>query len=250
MTAAALARHTVTTLPRPGLYRSTTRGQGSFTARYRYPESPSGVGVTTTLRGPERVFQVRLAKRVANFGVVVTQRARGSSVEPRVVSGLDENRLTGYAALPLNHNPYMDEFDSGVLAAGALSPAPGTYAIVFDSAGRTGAGTFSFRYWVNDVTPPTLRLRTKVIRAGQDVKVGAVDKGSGIYAESIAASVDGNTVRATYRDGVVSLATRSLRPGTHRLHLRVSDVQESKNTENVARILPNTRWLTATFRVR
>jgi hypothetical protein len=30
----------------------------------------------------------------------------------------------------------------------------------------------------------------------------------------------------------------------------VSDVQESKNTENVARILPNTRWLTATFRVR
>ena len=82
------------------------------------------------------------------------------------------------------------------------------------------------------------------------MKVGAVDKGSGIYADSIAASVDGSVVRASYRDGVVALATRRLQPGTHRLRLRVSDVQESKNTENVARILPNTRWFTATFRVR
>ena len=43
---------------------------------------------------------------------------------------------------------------------------------------------------------------------------------------------------------------RERAPGSHRLRLRVSDYQESKNTENVARILPNTRWLTATFRVR
>jgi len=34
------------------------------------------------------------------------------------------------------------------------------------------------------------------------------------------------------------------------VRLRVSDYQETKNTENVARILPNTRTLTATFRVR
>jgi hypothetical protein len=36
----------------------------------------------------------------------------------------------------------------------------------------------------------------------------------------------------------------------HRLRLRVSDYQETKNTENVARILPNTRVLSATFRIR
>jgi len=34
------------------------------------------------------------------------------------------------------------------------------------------------------------------------------------------------------------------------LRLRVSDYQETKNTESVARILPNTRTLTTTFRVR
>ena len=78
--------------------------------RYRYPEDPSGVGVTTTLRGPERVFRLRLTKPAANFGVVIIHRGRGSRVEPRVVAGLDENRLTGYAGLPINHNPYMDEF--------------------------------------------------------------------------------------------------------------------------------------------
>ena len=98
------------------------------------PEAPGGIGVTTTLRGPERVLRFRVAKRVANAGVVITQRGPGSHVEPRIVAGLDENRLTGYAGLPVNHNPYMDEFREPVLAAGVLSPLPGEYAAVFDSA--------------------------------------------------------------------------------------------------------------------
>jgi subtilisin family serine protease len=250
VTVAALARHKTARLAKPGVYNSTTAHQGSFVTRYRYPETPSGVGVTTILRGPERVFRIHLTRRVANFGVVVTQQGHGSRVEPRVVAGLDENRLTGYAALPTNHNPYMEEFQDAVLAAGALSPVPGEYAVVFDSASRAGAGTFRFRYWVNDITPPTLRVRTRSVPAGQPVTVAALDTGSGVYADSIVASVDGDVARARYHNGVVSIATRSLAPGTHRLRLRVSDYQESKNTENVARILPNTRWLATTFRVR
>ena len=250
VTAGALARHRSGVLRGAGVYRGTTRGQGSFVSRYRYPETPSGVGVTTSLRGPEQVFRIRVTGRVANFGVVITRRGTGSRVEPRVVGGLDENRLTGIAGLPVNHNPYLDQFHEPVLAAGALSPLPGDYAVVFDSAARAGAGSYTFRYWVDDVTPPTLRLRTKVVRAGEDAKVGAVDAGSGVYADSIIALVDGRPVRDAYGDGVVSISTRNLAPGTHRLRLRVSDVQESKNTENVARILPNTRWLTATFHVR
>ena len=50
--------------------------------------------------------------------------------------------------------------------------------------------------------------------------------------------------------GVVSISTRDLEPGTHRLRLSASDFQEAKNTENVARILPNTRTITVTFGVR
>jgi len=251
VTAAALSRHKSTLLARPGVYTSSTAHQPSLVTRYRYPETPSSIGVATILRGPERVFRVHLAKRVANFGVVVvTARGRTGQVEPRVVAGMDENRLTGYAALPINHNPYMELFQTRVPAAGALSPLPGEYAVVFDSASRRGVGRFTFRYWVNDVTPPTLRVRARTIRAGQPLTVSAVDTGSGVYPDSVVALVDGEVAQKRYHGGVISVPTRALAPGKHRLRLRVSDYQESKNTENVQQILPNTRWLTATFRVR
>ena len=249
-TAQGIARQPFTTLRRAGVIRSTTTGRRNLVSRYRYPENPRGVGVTTVLRGPERVYRLRLTKRAANFGVVITQRGRSSRVEPRVVAGFDENRLTGYAGLPVNHNPYSERFREPVLAAGALSPAPGEYAVVFDSASRSQAGTFSFRYWVNDVTPPTLRLRTRAVARGSPVLVSATDAGAGIYPESVFATLDGDRVDATFRRGVVSVSTAGLESGLHRLRVRISDYQESKNTENVARILPNTRWLTATFRVR
>ena len=250
VSASALTKHTVGTLPGPGTYRSTTVDRPSLVSRYRYPEAPSGIGVTTTLRGPERVFRFRIAKRVANAGVVITQLGRGSRVEPRIVAALDENRLTGYAGLPVNHNPYMDEFRETVRAAGVLSPLPGEYAIVFDSAARAGAGAFTFRYWVNDVTPPSLRVRARSVALGKPVLVSTGDAGAGVYPESIRVAVDGTSVRWTLRRGLISIPTSALSPGAHRLRVRASDYQESKNTENVARILPNTRSLTATFTVR
>jgi subtilisin family serine protease len=250
VTAAALSGHQPLALAGPGLVRGTTVGQPALVSRYRYPESPRRLGVTTVLRGPERVYTIRLTQAVANFGVVVTSRARSSRVEPRVVAGLDENRLTGYAALPVVFNPYLEEFQELVPAVGALAPLPGEYAIVFDSGSSAGAGRFTFRYWVNDVTPPTLRLRTRAVRTGRPLRVAATDTGSGVHPDSIVAAIDGEEVQAAFRDGVVTVSTRGLAPGRHRLRLRVSDYQETKNTENVARILPNTRALATTFRVR
>ena len=250
VTPASLSRHRAGTLARTGVYRSTTAGRPSLVSRYRYPETPRGIGVTTVLNGPERVFRFRIAKAAANAGVVVTQLGRRSAVEPRIVAGIDENRLTGYAGLPMNHNPYTDEFREGLAAAAVLSPVRGDYAAVFDSATRAGAGAFTFRFWVNDVTPPTVRLRTRNVARGTPLAVSLVDAGSGIYPQSIRVSVDGSSTRATLRGGLLSIPTGSLAAGAHRLRVRASDFQESKNTENVARILPNTRWMTATFRIR
>ena len=250
VSASVLAKHRVGTLPRPGVYRSTTASRPALVSRYRYPEVPSGVGVTTTLRGPERIFRFSIPRRVANAGVVITQHPGRVRVEPRVVATLDENRLTGYAGLPVNRNPYMDEFHQRVLAAGVLSPLPGEYAVVFDSAARAGAGPFTFRYWIDDVKPPVLRLRTPSVAAGEPVRMSATDAGAGVYPESIRIVVDGSSRSGTLRGDLLSIPTGGLPAGTHRLRLRVSDYQESKNTENVARILPNTRWLTATFTIR
>jgi len=246
----ALARHTPIQLRRAGVHRSTTASRPALVTRYRYPENPGGVGVTTFLRGPEAVYRFRLTRAVRNFGVVVTQQASGSRVEPRVLSGLDENRLTGYAGLPVHHNPYLEGFQRPVPAAGALSPLPGEYGIVFDSATRAGAGRFTFRFWMDDVRPPTLRLRTRTVRRGDPLRVTAIDAGSGVYRESIRASVDGGSASATFSRGVIRIPTAGLSPGRHRLRLRVSDYQETKNTENVSRILPNTRTFTATFTIR
>jgi subtilisin family serine protease len=248
--AAALQRHTTLRLSRPGTYTGSTAGRPALVTRYRYPENPRGIGVTTVLRGPERVYRVRIKKRVANFGVVVTSRVPGSRVEPRVVAQLDESRLTGYAGLPVAHNPYLEDFRSSVLVAGALSPVPGEYAVVFDSASRAGAGSFTFRYWVNDVTPPILRVRSRAVTSGRPVQVAARDPDSGVYPDSIVATIDGDQVPVVFRGGVVSISTSGLALGTHRLRLRVSDYQESKNTENVAPILPNTRWLVTTVTIR
>jgi hypothetical protein len=82
------------------------------------------------------------------------------------------------------------------------------------------------------------------------VQVAASDSGSGVYPDSIIATIDGEQVPVVFRRGVVSVSTAGFAAGAHRLRVRVSDYQESKNTENVARILPNTRTLTVTFRVR
>ncbi len=245
---AALARHTPRTLSKAGTYRGTTRGQPALVSRYRYPENPSGVGVTTVLAGPESVYRVRITRLVANFGVVVTQRAAGSRVEPRVVSDLDENRLTGYAGLPFAANPYLASFFDPVPVAGALSPAPGEYAIVFDSASRAGA--FTFRFWINDVAPPSAHLVSRSVRRGRDAFFAVSDAGSGVDPESVLLTIDGRSARAVYRRGVVRVPTTGLAPGEHRLRLQVSDYQETKNTENVARILPNTRTLTTTVMIR
>jgi hypothetical protein len=62
--------------------------------------------------------------------------------------------------------------------------------------------------------------------------------------------VDGEPAAFAFRRGVVRIPTESFGRGRHRLEVRVSDYQETKNTENVARILPNTRTLTTTFRLR
>ena len=119
VTVPALARHEPLELRRQGTHRGTTARRPALVTRYRYPDDPGGLGVTTFLRGPETVYRVRLTRAAKNFGVVVTSQPPGNRVEPRVVTGLDENRLTGYAGLPVHHNPYLDGFQRPLLAAGA-----------------------------------------------------------------------------------------------------------------------------------
>ncbi|MEX0673163.1 MAG: S8 family serine peptidase [Gaiellaceae bacterium] len=244
VTAGRLAGHRATALPRPGVYRGNTAGKPSLVDRYRYPERGS------SFLGPEQVFRVTLARPAANFGVAVLTRARGVRVEPRITFAGSEDRLVGYSSLPFDINPYQPSFGSSRLAAGALLPRAGSYDVVFDTPSRAEAGRFTFRFWVNDTKPPALRPLGRAVRQGAPLRLRATDPGgSGIDPASLDARVNGRARRATIRGSVLSIDTRGLRAGTHRLVVRISDYQETRNNENVSRILPNTRTLNLGFRV-
>jgi hypothetical protein len=240
------------TLPRPGVYQGTTVGKPSLVSTYRYPDAPGAVGIPNDLHGPEQVWRVNLRGLVANFGVVIIDHTPGAKIQPRIVAAGDENRLTGYTALPIDLNPYRRSFDQLVPVVGDILPKPGAYDIVFDTVSAAAAGAFTFRFWTNDTTPPTARLATPVVTRNGVLRVTVADAGSGVDPGSFSARIDGKArnVRWSGATGTALVSVGALRPGPHALKLEVADYQETKNSEDVARILPNTRKLETSFRVR
>ena len=238
--AAQLGRKKTTKLARAGLYRGDTKGEKALVSSYLYPERAPGV--RRLLEGPEQVFRLSLSRSRQNFGVVIVSHERGVSVTPRIVRGANESKLTGLTALPINVNPYLDGFDMPEPVAGALRPSAGIYYVVFDTTSAASAGRYRFRFWVNDVKPPRLRLLSR--RAGL-LTIRVSDSGSGVDPSSISISAGTHQLPATYDSctGKLVVNARSLGTGVHKLVISASDYQESKNDENAGRYLPNTAAL-------
>jgi subtilisin family serine protease len=249
--APALARERVIPLRRPGVYEGNTAGGPSLVSTYRYPDDPS-FGIPVVLNGPERVYRFRLRRPAANAGVAIVSRAKGVAVTARLVFAGNENRLLGEAGLPVNVNPYLDRYGTAAPVVGAIAPVAGSYDVVFDSRTRAGAGKFSFRFWINDATPPRLRLLTPVVKAVDLLRVSATDSGAGVDPASVSAHIDGQPVPAAFeaRTGRVLVLVSRVAPGTHQLSVRASDYQETKNEEYIGRVRPNTVTLAKSFTVR
>jgi subtilisin family serine protease len=233
-------------LPRAGNYRGNTALGVSRVTSYRYPDVPAGhVSFPVRLVGREVVYRVRVRRRVANFGVAITSLDAGVRAEPRIVRAGDENRLAGYTALPFDGNAYRSgTYGNHRLVSGVLLPAPGAYDVVFDTPRNARAGGFRFRFWLDDVAPPTLRVRG--VRNGF-LEVAVTDRGSGVDPASLQAVVDGKGEAVTFSAGLARVAVADLAAGRHSLTFTASDYQETKNTEDIAGILPNTRTLRTTF---
>jgi hypothetical protein len=229
------------------VYEGTTVGRPERVWRYRYPDNPSGVGLPRVLAGPEQAFRATIPGSAANFGVVILSRSARSDVTPRIVRGADENRLAGYPALPLVTNPYLDRFYKPEPVAAVLIPGRGTYTVVFDSPSRSTAGSFSFRYWVDDRDPPAV---TELSPGGSAARFSVTDAGSGVDPVSVGVTVDGTRVPFSFSASSGVLSLPRLEPGTHTVVVEAADYQETKNNENVGPVLPNTRTFTATFLVR
>jgi subtilisin family serine protease len=238
-----------TTLTKPGLYHGDTAGKASRVSSYRYPDRGVASGVATVLSGPEQVFRFAVRKPLTNFGVVVLSRATGVTVSPRLVHAGDENRVVGYTGLPVTLNPYVGT--SHVYpVVGAILPTPGSYDIVFDTPQGGTAGKFLFRLWVNDTTPPHVKLLASTDVQGTPIRLAVSDAGSGVDPESLVAEVGGTQVPFKYAHGIVSLATTTLPPGKRTVSLTVSDYQETKNMEDVGPVRPNTTVFHAVVTVK
>jgi subtilisin family serine protease len=240
-----LERHVA--LVQAGVYDTSTQRGVSRVSSYRYPEVPDGAAFPVRLPGREIVYRVRVRRRIANFGVAVIGTDPGVRVEPRIVRAGDENRLAGYAALPLDLNPYRGSYGLHRLAAAVLLPAPGSYDVVFDTPRRGRTGGFRFRYWQGDTTPPTVRVLG--IR-GRVLELSVTDRGSGVDPASLTAQIGSVLVRVSFRAGRARISLGRLSRGRHVLTFSAADYQETKNQEDVARILPNTRTLRTSFVVR
>jgi hypothetical protein len=243
-----LGRDPHRTLHRPGVYDGNTAGHASRVSSYRYPERGVAPGVPTRLGGPEQVFAFTLRRRVANFGVVVVSRGTGVRVSPRLVAGADENRLLGYPGLPASLNPYQG---LGVAepVVGAVLPEPGRYDFVFDTPTGAKPGPFVFRFWINDTTPPLIRLLGARVTSGRPISFAVTDSGSGVDPRSLKVRLGDAPVAFTYSNGILSIGTKGVRPGRQTITVTAADYQETKNMEDVGPVLPNTRVLRATVTI-
>ena len=151
-------------------------------------------------------------------------------------------------ALPVDVNPYRSSYGEERLVVAANRPSRGAYDVVFDTRSRRNAGTFSFRLWINDTTPPRVRLLTPVTRSS--LVLAVADGGSGVDPQSIRARIDGVNVAVAYSADRVTVEGGRFERGRHRIVLTASDFQETKNSESVVGILPNTTVFSAWFRVR
>ena len=246
---------------------------------YRWPTSPFSIlgifGVDPSVNddGKEKVYALDLPKQAVNAGVVVVRPqpnlnanitallSSNQPIHPWFLGSLDENDVTGYAGIPVNVNGLLPDFLYSVGASGGVFLPAGRYYVSVDSGrdlftGRSLAGPYVLRSWVNDVKPPTVRLLTKAISSGRPtIAVKVTDAKSGVDPFSLQLFFGPpkrtQQVGATTWDAQAGIATFSvpreapkLEPGTQFMRVVAADYQEGKNIDTEGpNPMPNTRFL-------
>jgi minor extracellular serine protease Vpr len=233
---------------------------------YRYPVAPFGNAPDTPPMvedGSETVYETFVDRPAVNAGVAIVSETPGARVDPFYLGAQDENTVQGFAGTPVNVNALTSGYLLPIGAAGASFPRQQRFFVVVDSGrdrfdSRSLAGRYTLRSWVDDVTPPSIRLLTTRVAPGRPTLVLRVrDAGAGVDPSSMTIGYHGVLVGATSYDSTSGIAVfplpRSapgLVAGTLRLHLVASDFQEAKNIDTVGpSIMPNTRSTNQRIRV-
>jgi subtilisin family serine protease len=247
-------------IPLRKLQTGSTIPGTSRVSQYRFPASPFGPPATYTgpsmnENGKETLYSVLIARPVANVGAAVIASSNGSLPEPWLLGSRDENDVQGYAGTPVDANGLTADYRLDIGAAGAIFPRQKRYYISVDSGtdvftGRSLAGRYVLRSWVNDVTPPRLQILTRTVTVGRPMLAARVtDSGSGVDPLSLVIQYRPQVLLgAAVYDPSSGLAlfpiprdAPPVRRGVYRGATQANDYQETKNVDQAgANILPNT----------
>jgi subtilisin family serine protease len=256
-----------------------TRSGEDRVSVYRWPTSPFsilglfGVDPSVNEDGKEKVYSLDITKQATNAGVVVVRPApslngpieslfdSNQPIHPWFMGSLDENDVLGYAGIPVNVNSTLPDFLFSEGAAGGVFLPPGKYYVSVDSGrdpftGKSLAGPYTLRSWVNDVKPPVVKILTRELSAGRPTIVAKItDAKSGVDPLSLqlyfGPTGRQSSVAASFYDPSTGIAAftipRSadrLQPAPQFMQLVASDYQEGKNIsagDTSANPLPNTQ---------
>ncbi len=223
------------------------------------PPSYSGQGMNED--GAEHVYSLDIDRTVINFGVSVL--ASTGVVEPWVLGSKDENDVQGYAGTPVNVNELTLDSHVDISAAGAQFPRIQRFYISVDSrqdpfSGASAKGQYLLNAWIDDVTPPAVRLLTTRVSAGRPLLVAqAADLQSGVDPLSLVISYKSVLLAASAYDPLTGLilfgiptAAPRLTVGRTNATVMAQDFQETKNLNTPGDdIYPNTTFRAARIKV-
>ncbi len=245
---------------------------------YRWPTSPFSIlglfGVDPSVNddGREKVYSLDIPRQAVNAGVVVTSPApklnaaitamlsSNQPIHPWFLGSLDENDVLGYTGIPVNVNGGLPDYLFSIGVAGGVFLPAGRYYVSVDSGrdlftGRSLAGRYTLRSWVNDVTPPRVQILTRTLSTGRPTIVAKVsDAKSGVDPMALqlffGPDARRTSVGATLYDPATGIAAFSIPRealprdrGTQFMQVVASDFQEAKNINTDSDSpLPNTRF--------
>ena len=243
----------------------------NLVSQYRFPTSAFGpaadyTGIPVNEPGAEKLYTIQLPVPVVNFGVTVVGQSANSEIDPWVLGSKDENDVQGYAGLPVNVNGFLFDYQADSETAGAVFPLTKRYYIAVDSGSdrftnQSLPGQYVLKAWVNDLTPPAVRLVTTELSAGRPTIVArATDAQSGVDPFSLVLQYNGNVLLgASAYDPVSGLVLFGMPSNAPKLTaaakkktiiVNASDNQESKNVNTIGQnVLPNTTDRTTKVRV-
>jgi minor extracellular serine protease Vpr len=259
---------TAPVVPLQQFQAGTTKTGVSRASAYRYPAaafgpSPSYTAPPVDEDGAERVYRIQLNDPVLNVGAAIIDSSPGSLVHPWMLGSLDENDVQGYAGTPVNVNNLTIDYPLDIGAAAAVFPRTKSYYVSVDSGrdpftGRSLAGSYVLRAWVNDLQPPLMGLITTRVSAGRPtIALRVIDVGAGVDPFSLVIGYNRVLVAAAAYDAATGIAlfpiprgAPALRAGNRRLDAAAGDFQESKNVDSVGdELLPNTAFASGSLRV-